>query len=147
MIKRKKGFDPKAITIVDDDPTLGEALVKQFSSLGYKVERINNGIDAIAKMNEKPSGLILVKLGLKDFSGDLVAFYLNYTPRTNNISVFLYEAKAKNFSQDAINKIKRRSGARDLILFDDSFEIIERIDEAIRNEPEFGSEVLDPTRN
>src|ERR1051325_11683947 len=57
------------ILIVDDEPSVGDALRLVLESSGYEVVLVNNGLDGIDQARTKRVGFSVVDLYLTDISG------------------------------------------------------------------------------
>ncbi len=61
-----------SILIVDDDPSVGDALKLVLEANGYEVVLVNNGHDGIEESRRRRFGFAIVDLFLTDISGLLV---------------------------------------------------------------------------
>ena len=58
-----------SILIVDDEPSVGDALRLVLESSGYEVVLVNNGLDGIDQTRQRPFRFSIVDLRLTDISG------------------------------------------------------------------------------
>jgi DNA-binding NtrC family response regulator len=61
--------DKVSILIVDDEPSVGDALKLVLESNGYEVVLVNNGLDGIDQARKRRFGFSVVDLFLADISG------------------------------------------------------------------------------
>jgi PAS domain S-box-containing protein len=61
-----------SVLIVDDEPDICRALSDLLEHEGYHVALAERGMDAIAKINERPFSVVLLDLGLPDIDGSTV---------------------------------------------------------------------------
>ena len=57
------------VLIVDDEPSVGDALRLVLESNGYEVVLVTNGLDGIDQVRRRPFGFSVVDLFLTDISG------------------------------------------------------------------------------
>ena len=57
------------ILLVDDEPAIQRAVGPLLRSRGYDVDVVGSGMEALAKFNERPPGLVVLDLGLPDIEG------------------------------------------------------------------------------
>ena len=57
------------VLIVDDEPSVGDALRLVLESNGYEVVLVTNGLDGINQVRQRPFGFSVVDLFLTDISG------------------------------------------------------------------------------
>ena len=62
-------MDKIRILIVDDEPSVGDALKMVLESNGYEVVLVTKGVDGIDQARTKPFGFSVVDLYLTDISG------------------------------------------------------------------------------
>ena len=56
------------VLIVDDEPSVGDALRLVLESNGYEVVLVTNGLDGIDQVRQRPFGFSVVDLFLTDIS-------------------------------------------------------------------------------
>ena len=72
-----------SILIVDDEPSVGDALRLMLESRGYEVVLVNNGSDGINQARQRQFGFSIVDLRLTDISGfQVITNILNLQPQT-----------------------------------------------------------------
>ena len=72
-----------SILIVDDEPSVGDALKLVLESRGYEVVLVNNGLDGIDQARRRRFGFGIVDLRLTDISGfQVITDILNFQPQT-----------------------------------------------------------------
>lgn len=114
-VKPKKEKKFKKVLIVDDNPVAFNKIVVTFVSGGYIVNSAKTGTAAIERAMAEPPDIILLKLGLQDLPGDLVASKLKQMPKTMDIPLLLYTPENQDSNYDVTNSICRKIGINDLI--------------------------------
>lgn len=72
-----------SILIVDDEPSVGDALRLVLEASGYEVVLVNNGLDGIDQTRRRPFGFSIVDLRLTDISGfQVIKDILSLRPQT-----------------------------------------------------------------
>ncbi|HEY2964381.1 MAG TPA: response regulator [Pyrinomonadaceae bacterium] len=72
-----------SILIVDDEPSVGDALKLVLESSGYEVVLVNNGLDGIDQARKRRFGFSVVDLFLTDISGlQVIADIRHHQPQT-----------------------------------------------------------------
>jgi DNA-binding NtrC family response regulator len=72
-----------SILIVDDEPSVGDALRLMLESRGYEVVLVNNGLDGIDQSRRRRFGFSIVDLRLTDISGfQVITDILTHQPQT-----------------------------------------------------------------
>lgn len=117
--KPKQGKKLKRVLIVDDNTNSFDKTVIAFVNDGYVVNTAKTGAAVIERAMADPPDVILLKLGLQDLPGDLVASKLKQMPKTMDIPLLVYTPENKDLNYDVTNNICRKIGIRDLIETDD----------------------------
>lgn len=114
------------ILIVEDDKEIADILDKYLKGNGYEIERSENGLDAISKIQEKDYSLVLLDIMLPFKSGDQV---LKTVRETSQVPVIIISAK--DMVQTKIDVM--RMGADDYITKPfDLDEVLVRIEAVLR---------------
>ncbi len=75
--------DKVSILVVDDEPSVGDALKLVLESRGYEVVLVNNGLDGIDQARQRRFGFSIVDLRLTDISGfQVITDILTLQPQT-----------------------------------------------------------------
>lgn len=75
--------DKVSILVVDDEPSVGDALKLVLESRGYEVVLVNNGLDGIDQARRRRFGFGIVDLRLTDISGfQVITDIRNLQPQT-----------------------------------------------------------------
>ena len=123
---------PRNICIVDDD---GEAL-KQISlallEAGYRVDSARSGTSAIEKMMADPPNLALIKLGLKDISGDIVVFRLKRMSKTSDVKSILYTPRKEEHDAKVLEKLGEKEGVVAIVEYTKCDDLINAVDRALQ---------------
>ena len=115
----KKSQKLRKVLIVNDDTSSFDKIVLVFVNAGYVVVSSKTGAGVIEKAMMEPPDIILLKLGLPDLPGDIVASKLKQMPKTMDIPLLLYTPENKDLNYDVINQICQKIGIRDLVETDD----------------------------
>ncbi len=59
----------KRIMLLEDDPTLNETVVEYFEDLGYEIDGIEDGLDALDKIYENSYDILLLDVKVPQMSG------------------------------------------------------------------------------
>jgi DNA-binding NtrC family response regulator len=71
------------ILVVDDEPSVGDALRMVLESSGYEVVLVTNGVDGIEQARQRRFSFGVVDLRLTDISGyQVITGILNFRPET-----------------------------------------------------------------
>lgn len=98
----------KKILIVDDDPSIAQALQATFEDEGYEVETDGTGRKLITMSGDYPN-LILLDIMLPGFNGCNLARRLKSQPNTRRIPIIMISAHA-----DAAEDVKE-TGAEEFM--------------------------------
>jgi PAS domain S-box-containing protein len=79
----------RTVLIVDDDPSIRSLLRQELEASGHTVREARSGEEALAAIEEKPPGLIILDVIMPGMSGFDVAGLLRSDPRTLNIPVII----------------------------------------------------------
>lgn len=82
-----------SILVVDDDFDISRMLKIYFSGLGYSVEVVTNGEDAISLAREQLPNVIVLETKLPDMSGHDVCRELRSTTPTKHIPIIFLSQK------------------------------------------------------
>lgn len=103
--------------LVEDDRENAAAIASLMESVGYTVKVIPSGIEALsAAMSDVPD-IALIKLGLKDFSGDEVAYEFRMMPKTAGVPIILYTPHYDTLNHMVTQNICQKIGIKDVLAF------------------------------
>jgi len=80
----------RKVLVIEDDQTAFDRIVLAFVNRGYDLAAAKTGVDGIEYAMENPPDMVLIKLGLPDLPGDVVALKLRKMPKTMDIPLLLY---------------------------------------------------------
>jgi DNA-binding response OmpR family regulator len=83
---------PRPILLIEDDPTIGEALHAFFQDEGYPVTWLREGLPGPATARAAQPCVVLLDLGLPDVDGRHVLRALKADPATSAIPVVVVSA-------------------------------------------------------
>ena len=114
------------LLIVEDDNEIGDILDKYLKSNGYEIDRAENGLEAISKIQSNDYSIVLLDIMLPFKSGDQV---LKTVRETSQVPVIIISAK--DMVQTKIDVM--RMGADDYIIKPfDLNEVLVRIEVVLR---------------
>ena len=112
---RKANAGPKKVLIVEDDPAVFDKFVIGFINAGYSVTAAKTGSVAFDRVVADQPDLILIKLGLLDLPGDILATKLKHMPKTMDIPLILYTQKDGRLDSAVTNQLCRKIGIKELV--------------------------------
>ncbi|MFH1768104.1 MAG: response regulator [Candidatus Omnitrophota bacterium] len=116
-LKAKEG--PVKVLIVEDRKESFDKIAIAFLNAGYIVNSANSGMSAIDKIMVDLPDLLVIKLGLSDIAGDLVASKLKQMPKTMDIGIVLYTPHSEELNYLVTERICAAIGIRRLLESDD----------------------------
>jgi PAS domain S-box-containing protein len=81
--------EARTVLIVDDDPSIRSLLRQELEASGHEVREARSGEEALAAIEERHPGLIILDVIMPGLSGFDVAALLRSDPRTLNIPVII----------------------------------------------------------
>lgn len=102
----------KKILLVEDDDNLANVYIVRLEAEGFKIARVANGEDALAKAIEYKPDLILLDIMMPKVSGFDVLDILRNTPETSDIKVIMLTA----LGQDTDKAKALQMGANDYLI-------------------------------
>jgi CheY-like chemotaxis protein/anti-sigma regulatory factor (Ser/Thr protein kinase) len=81
--------EPPEVLVVEDNADVREILVLQIEAQGYRVQQAENGVDAIACVQEDPPDLVMLDLALPEMDGTEVILRLKGDKKTMRIPVIV----------------------------------------------------------
>lgn len=88
--KRKDKKKQKKVLVIEDDQETFNKIVLAFANRGYELAASKNGVEGLEHAMINPPDMILIKLGLPDLPGDVVALKLKRMPKTMDVPLILY---------------------------------------------------------
>jgi two-component system response regulator VicR len=99
---------PKKILVVDDEPDNLELVKFVLEGAGFEAIVVNNGLDALAKINTVEFDLVLLDIMLPDIAGWNVLKKIK--ERNTNLPVIILTAKARNIDKLLGMKVLKADG-------------------------------------
>jgi DNA-binding response OmpR family regulator len=78
---------PPKILVVEDDPDLRYLYATSLALAGFETSSVDDGVDALLRIEQDPPDLLLLDLGLKTLGGESVAQDLAANARTQQIPI------------------------------------------------------------
>lgn len=91
----------KLILVVDDEPVIVQLLKAGLSKHGYEIETAFDGLQALARVQQKRPDLILLDIMMPNMDGTEVAGRLKEDPVTRHIPIIFLSALWQEDSNDA----------------------------------------------
>ncbi|MDE1920549.1 MAG: response regulator [Candidatus Omnitrophica bacterium] len=114
---RVSGIERAAkVCIVDNEPEEIKKIGDAFLNVGYVVNSVANGVDAIEYIYGNLPDVVLIKLALPGISGDAVIVQLKRMARTQHIKFILY-TKQEAERTVIIDRISTKSGIDSFIQY------------------------------
>ena len=123
---------PRSVFIAEDDSEAFKKISVAFLEAGYKVDSAKSGTSAIEKMMMTPPDVALIKLGLKDIPGDIVAMRLKRLSKTSDVKTVLYTPKSDQSNLTVIRKIGEKEGITATVEYMNPDELIEAADKVLQ---------------
>lgn len=92
--------DKKTILVVEDEPSLQEAIVMKFQNDGYEVMAAGTGEDALEMLKQKRPTLVWLDLLLPKMNGMEVLQKIKSDPETNDLPVVVVSVSASQDNKD-----------------------------------------------
>ncbi|OGL31336.1 hypothetical protein A3F37_03150 [Candidatus Saccharibacteria bacterium RIFCSPHIGHO2_12_FULL_41_12] len=102
----------KKVLLVEDDDNLANVYVVRLEAEGFKIARVANGEEALAKAIEYKPDLILVDIMMPKVSGFDVLDILRNTPETSDVKIIMLTA----LGQDSDKAKAMQMGANDYLV-------------------------------
>ncbi len=119
-VAREDSFErPKKILVIENEAAVFDRIVIHFVNQGYVLTGAKTGVQGLERASGSQPDLILIKLGLPDLQGDMVAMKLRQMAKTSNIPLLLYTPHQAMIDPVIMNQICQKLGLRDLIMSDD----------------------------
>ncbi len=123
---------PRSVCIVEDDGAALKKISMALLEAEYKVDSAKSGAFAIEKMMADSPSVALIKLGLKDISGDIVAARLKRMAKTSDIKCILYAPKTEELDLKILEKIGEKEGVTAVLGYNQPEEIVEVVDRVLQ---------------
>ncbi|MBF0386455.1 MAG: response regulator [Candidatus Omnitrophica bacterium] len=117
----------RSVYVIDNDPASRNAIALSLLNAGYKVACAANGTLGLELIAVDTPTLALVRLGLADISGDLVALKSLRMAKTAGVKFLLYDKKDFRHIQAVRQRIGDKSGIAGLVEFDQPEDIVETV--------------------
>ena len=108
----------KVLWADDDDDFMLESK-PMFESAGYMVDHHTTGIGLLGSAMRRRPDIVFMKLGLKDMSGDEVAYEFRMITDSAPIPLVLYSREYDTLNHSVTQNICRKIGIRDIFCFNE----------------------------
>jgi len=120
----KKETTERRVLVVEDDQIVYDKITIAFLNAGFVVSAAKSGFEAIERATKEPPDLMLIKLGLTDLSGDIVAAKLKQMPKTMDIPVVVYTPENKMLDYSVTNQLCKKIGIKELVESTDPYVLL-----------------------
>ena len=79
-----------------------------------------------------PTGIVLLKLGLSDIPGDIIAAKLKQMPKTMDVPVILYTTYSERLNASVTDRICENAGVKEVVKTDDPYVLLSKVEEIIK---------------
>ncbi|MBI5416150.1 MAG: response regulator [Candidatus Omnitrophica bacterium] len=128
--KPKDKNQPVKICVADNDPGACGAIGAAFLTAGFEVTPARSGTEAIDRVAVTVPDAALVKLGLPDFSGDMVISKLKKMPKTQGVKFILYTQKTVAAGQTIPQNGK--DGIERFVIYQDVQDLVRAVNEVLK---------------
>jgi len=124
----------KKILIVEDEMEPFNALTLAFANAGYAVKAINAGAATFEAVNHDLPDVILIKMGLQDIPGDILAYKLRRIWKTKEVPIILYTS-AKGLDEESktvLKKICEKASVNLLVESNDAYALLKATENLLK---------------
>lgn len=118
----------RRVLIVENDAGAFDRLALAFLNAGYVVNAARDGMTAFDRISSGRPDIILIKLGLPDLPGDVLASKLRQMPKTSDIPLILYAAQNTPLDDGIVDQICKKIGIRKLVGTNDAAQLLTEAD-------------------
>lgn len=117
--KNKDKKKQKKVLVIEDDQEAFNKIVLAFANQGYELGASKNGVEGVEHAMANPPDMVLIKLGLPDLPGDVVALLLKRMPKTMDVPLVLYRPYNAKAVESVEKSLCEKIGIDHLIESDD----------------------------
>ena len=125
---------PQKMLVVEDDPESFNKIVLAFANRGYALLAAKTGVEGLEHAMIDLPDMILMKLGLPDIPGDVVALKLKRMLKTMDIPVILYRPYDVRSEYSVEATLCKKAGIDRLIESDDPHVLLKEVERKWQNE-------------
>jgi DNA-binding response OmpR family regulator len=112
------------VLVIENDPQAFDKIVISLVNGGFVVSGARTGTEGMERALTTSPHLILIKLGLSDLPGDLLASKLHQMPKTMDIPLVLYTPKTERLDHTVTKEICKKIGLNDLVEYQEPHELL-----------------------
>lgn len=131
---RRDSGAPKRVFVVENDPEALKQIEAVLKKSGCVVESAPSGAIAIEKMMASPPDVALIKLGLSDVAGDIVAFRLKKLSLTCDVTLILYVPVTDQLDADVLDLIGEKGRVATIVKYSSHAELAEAVGKCYKEE-------------
>ena len=132
VVKHKKSLSLKSVYLAENDLAEAGPIALALLDAGYRVACARSGTTALELLSIDPPVLALVKLGLSDLSGDLVAQRALHMAKTSDVKFLLYEKRDPRHLKPIRKHIGEKTGLLAFVEYDTPADLLRAVDDAIQ---------------
>ena len=132
VVAQKRTLSVKSVYLAENDPAEGGPIALALLEAGYRVAWAKSGTAALEVISIAPPVLGLVKLGLADISGDVVAQRALHMAKTSGVKFLLYQKNDPRFLRSVRQQIGEKTDVVGLVEYDAPADLVRAVDEAIQ---------------
>jgi DNA-binding response OmpR family regulator len=136
LLKKKS---PQNLLVIEDDQEAFNKIVLAFANCGYTLSVSRTGVAGLERAMMNPPDMILIKLGLPDLSGDIVALKLKRMPKTMDIPLILYRPYNVRGEYSVESSLCEKAGIDRLIESDDPQVLLKELERKWREKSDLGT--------
>lgn len=125
------------VLIVEDEIDTMNNLTVAFANAGYAVSAIKTGAATFDGVVRDVPDVILIKLGLKDIPGDILAYKLRQISRTSEIPIILFTVSGgmDDESRIVLTKICEKAKVQAFVETHDAYALLKTVNDLLGNNP------------
>ena len=117
---------PATILVVDDDPNIPDAMMRQFRPFHVKVLPAYHGMQGLALATSQKPDLIIIDLRMPRGPGDYVVECLKRNARTRHIPIIVLTGQPSGYMKHRLAKLGIDAYLNKPVQFDELREVVER---------------------
>lgn len=123
-----KKIKPSKVLVIEDDQEAFNKIVLTFANRGYDLSASKTGMEGLEHAMLSLPDIILIKLGLPDLAGDIVALKLKRMPKTMDIPLILYRPYNVRGETSVEEALCEKTGIDRLIDSDDPVVLLKEVE-------------------
>ena len=132
--KPKDKNQPTKICVAENDPQVCGAIGAAFLTAGFEVNLVRSGTEAIDRIAATVPEAAVIKLGLSDFTGDMVISKLKKMPKTQGVKFILYTKASpeKTVTKGPADLKDGKNGIERFVIYQDVQDLVRAVNEVMK---------------